>query len=430
MKIGMISLGCAKNLVDSEWILGLLKKDNHEIVDDIAVADAILINTCGFITSAKEEAIKTIFEVLKNKKEDAKVVVLGCLATRYKQELKESIPEVDLIISIDEYDKIGTLLNQLFETKMKKSYDINDRVLSSYLPYAYLKIGDGCSNCCAYCAIPIIRGPYYSYPKEQILNEAKHLIDIGIKELIVIAQDTTRYGKDLYDNYFLEDLLEDIAKLDKTVFIRLLYLYPDRISDKLIDVFNKYSNIFPYFDIPIQHSSNRLLKLMNRTGNKELYRKVINKIRNKVPNAIFRTTLIVGFPHETDDDFNDLQDFVKEIQFDHLGVFTYSREEDTKAYSMKNQVDEKISEDRKNKIMKIQQKISYEKNKKRINQTHLVLIEDYDGNNYYGRSYLYAPDDIDGHVIVKSNKKLCIGDYVLVKIEKAYAYDIEGVAIN
>ena len=300
--------------------------------------------------------------------------------------------------------------------------------MTSYLPYAYLKIGEGCSNCCAYCAIPLIRGPYYSYPKENILKEAHHLINMGIKELVIIAQDTTRYGKDLYTNYFLEDLLEEIAQINPNVYIRLLYLYPDRITDRLIQIFKKYDNIFPYFDIPIQHSSDVLLKAMNRTGNRKIYLDVIQKIKKEIPQAILRTTIIVGFPNETEQDFLDIQEFLKEIEFDHVGIFTYSDEENTKAYELKNKIPKRIANQRKKELLLLQQKISLKKNQNRINQTHLVLIEDYDGNNYYGRSYVYAPDDVDGKVIIKSKKKLFIGDEVLVKITKAYAYDIEGEA--
>lgn len=428
MKIGMISLGCAKNLVDSEWILGMLKKDGHEIVGQIQEADALFINTCGFINDAKKESIQTILEAIQQKKESTYLIVIGCLAKRYKEELQKEIPEIDLIIGVDEYEQIGHLLNQLLHSKLSTTWDINDRVLTSYLPYAYLKIGEGCSNCCAYCAIPLIRGPYYSYPKENILKEAHHLIDMGIKELVIIAQDTTRYGKDLYTNYFLEDLLEEIAQINPNVYIRLLYLYPDRITDRLIQIFKKYDNIFPYFDIPIQHSSDVLLKAMNRTGNRKIYLDVIQKIKKEIPQAVLRTTIIVGFPNETEQDFLDIQEFLKEIEFDHVGIFTYSNEENTKAHELKNKIPKKIANQRKKELLLLQQKISLKKNQNRINQTHLVLIEDYDGNNYYGRSYVYAPDDVDGKVIIKSKKKLFIGDEVLVKITKAYAYDIEGEA--
>ena len=428
MKIGMISLGCAKNLVDSEWILGMLKKDGHEIVGQIQEADALFINTCGFINDAKKESIQTILEAIQQKKESTYLIVIGCLAKRYKEELQKEIPEIDLIIGVDEYEQIGHLLNQLLHSKLSTTWDINDRVLTSYLPYAYLKIGEGCSNCCAYCAIPLIRGSYYSYPKENILKEAHHLINMGIKELVIIAQDTTRYGKDLYTNYFLEDLLEEIAQINPNVYIRLLYLYPDRITDRLIQIFKKYDNIFPYFDIPIQHSSDVLLKAMNRTGNRKIYLDVIQKIKKEIPQAILRTTIIVGFPNETEQDFLDIQEFLKEIEFDHVGIFTYSDEENTKAYELKNKIPKRIANQRKKELLLLQQKISLKKNQNRINQTHLVLIEDYDGNNYYGRSYVYAPDDVDGKVIIKSKKKLFIGDEVLVKITKAYAYDIEGEA--
>lgn len=430
MKIGMISLGCAKNLVDSEWILGMLKKDHHEIVEQVADADAILVNTCGFIDDSKKESIQTILEVSKNKKKDAFLVVIGCLAKRYKEELIQEMPEIDCVIGVDEYATIGSKLNELFHSHLPKSFEKSERMLTSYLPVAYLKIGEGCSNCCTYCAIPLIRGPYHSYAKEDILKEAKQLIAIGIKELVIIAQDTTRYGKDIYSNYHLEHLLEDIANLDSSVYIRLLYLYPDRISEGLIQVFKNHANIFPYFDIPIQHSSNTLLEKMNRTGNKEIYLKVIEKIKKEIPNAIFRTTLILGFPGETKEDFDDVKEFIQIIQFDHLGAFTFSNEEDTKAYFMEPKISKRVANARKKEIMEIQQKISLEKNKKRINQTQLVLIEDYDGNNYYGRSYVYAPDDVDGHVIIKSKRKLFIGDYISVKITKAYAYDIEGEVLD
>lgn len=429
-KIGLISLGCAKNLVDSELILGVFKKANYIISDQIEDSDAIIINTCGFINEAKKESIKTIFEVLQKKKKNSLLIVVGCLAKRYKQELLKEIPEIDLIIGVDEYHNLPTILENKFNNKFS-SLSYENRVLTSFpLPFAYLKIGEGCSNRCAYCAIPLIRGDYYSYPKEVILKEAKRLIDIGIKELVIIAQDTTRYGKDIYKDYYLENLLEDILKLDSNCWVRLLYLYPDRISDNLIQLFSKYPNLLPYFDIPIQHSSQKMLNAMHRSGNKSIYLDVINKIKNKIPNAVFRTTLIVGFPGEDENDFNDLKEFVQEIKFDHLGVFTYSDEENTPSHKFKNKISKKIANQRKKEIMEIQQNISYLNNTKRINQIHDVIIEDFDGNNYYGRSYLYAPDTIDGFVIIKSKQPLTIGTIIKVKIIKAYAYDIEGEVLN
>ena len=427
MKVTFISLGCAKNLVDSEYILGLLRQDRDiTIIDDINDSDAIFINTCGFINDAKQEAIDTIFSVLNEKKENAYVIVIGCLAKRYKKVLQEEIPEIDLIVGVDEYDNIGEQLNNLFNSKLPKTYDPLKRSLSNPLPVAYLKIGEGCSNRCAYCAIPLIRGDYYSYSKDVILKDAQRLISLGKKEIIIIAQDPTRYGKDLYEDYGIEELLEDVAKLDKNTYVRILYLYPDRISDRLIEVFKENSNIMPYFDIPIQHSSNHVLALMKRSGTREKYLEVINKIKKEIPNAILRTTLIVGFPGESKEDFEDLKDFVKEVKFDHLGVFAFSNEEDTEAYSMDNQVDEKIAKAREKEIMQIQKRISLSLNKNRINEIHDVLIEDFDGNNYYGRSYLYAPDAEDGYFIIKSQKNLIIGEYVKVKINAVTAYDVLG----
>lgn len=427
MNVTFISLGCAKNLVDSEYILGLLRQDRDiTIIDDINDSDAIFINTCGFINDAKQEAIDTIFSVLNEKKENAYVIVIGCLAKRYKKVLQEEIPEIDLIVGVDEYGNIGEQLNNLFNSKLPKTYDPLKRSLSNPLPVAYLKIGEGCSNRCAYCAIPLIRGDYYSYSKDVILKDAQRLISLGKKEIIIIAQDPTRYGKDLYEDYGIEELLEDVAKLDKNTYVRILYLYPDRISDRLIEVFKENPNIMPYFDIPIQHSSNHVLALMKRSGTREKYLEVINKIKKEIPNAILRTTLIVGFPGESKEDFEDLKDFVKEVKFDHLGVFAFSNEEDTEAYSMDNQVDEKIAKAREKEIMQIQKRISLSLNKNRINEIHDVLIEDFDGNNYYGRSYLYAPDAEDGYFIIKSQKNLIIGEYVKVKINAVTAYDVLG----
>ena len=427
MNVTFISLGCAKNLVDSEYILGLLRQDTDiKVIDDIANSDAIFINTCGFINDAKQEAIDTIFSALNEKKESAYLIVIGCLAKRYKKVLEEEIPEIDLIIGVDEYDTIGDKLNELFNSKLPKTYDPLKRSLSNPLPVAYLKIGEGCSNKCSYCAIPLIRGDYYSYPKEIILADAKRLISLGKKEIVVIAQDPTRYGKDLYDDYALEDLMQDLANLDKDTYFRVLYLYPDRITDKLIEVFKNNANIMPYFDIPIQHSSNHMLEAMKRSGTREKYLEVIGKIKKEIPNAILRTTLIVGFPGETEEDFIDLKDFISQVEFDHLGVFAFSDEEDTLAYEMENKIPHKIAKKREKEIMKMQQKISLKLNKKRINEIHDVLIEDFDGNNYYGRSYLFAPDAEDGNFIIKSQRNLIIGEFVKVKITDVTAYDVEG----
>lgn len=427
MKITFISLGCAKNLVDTEYILGLLRQDHDiEIIDDISSSDAIFVNTCGFINDAKKEAIDTIFDVVHTKKENAYLIVIGCLAKRYKQVLQEQIPEIDLIVGVDEYDSIGLKINELLKTNLTKTYDPLKRSLSNPLPVAYLKIGEGCSNKCAYCAIPLIRGDYYSYDKNQIIADAKRLILLGKKEIVIIAQDPTRYGKDIYEDYGIEELLDNLAKLDANTYFRILYLYPDRITDKLIDVFKNNQNIMPYFDIPIQHSSNHVLELMKRSGTREKYLERINKIKKEIPNVILRTTLIVGFPGERKEDYENLKDFIKQVQFDHLGVFAFSDEEDTLAHDMTNKIDYKIAKKRERELMKIQKGISLKLNKKRINEIHNVLIEDFDGNNYYGRSYLFAPDAEDGNFIVHSKKELIIGEYVQVKITKITAYDVEG----
>lgn len=426
MKACFISLGCVKNLVDSECILGLLKEGKIEIIDDVKDSDIIFVNTCGFITSAKKESIDTIFSVINEKKDDAYLIVCGCLAKRYKEELEKEIPEIDLIVGVDEYDTLGDKLNELLNLNVSKTFNPLKRSLSNPLPVAYLKIGEGCSNRCAYCAIPLIRGNFVSFKKEDIIEDAKRLIKLGKKEIIVIAQDPTRYGKDLYKDYFLEDLMEDLLKLDDSVYFRVLYLYPDRISFRFVDLFNKYSNFIPYFDIPIQHSSNKMLALMGRSGTREKYLEVINYIKKTIEKPILRTTLIVGFPQESEEDFQDLVDFVKEVKFDHLGVFTYSKEENTPAYSYKGTVNSKTAYLRRKEIMEIQQNISLELNRKRIKEVTQVLIEDFDGKNYYGRNYVFAPDAEDGQVIIKSKKPLIIGQFYFVEITGCTNYDLIG----
>lgn len=426
MKACFISLGCVKNLVDSECILGLLKEGKIEIIDDVKESDIIFINTCGFITSAKKESIDTIFSVINEKKDDAYLIVCGCLAKRYKEELEKEIPEIDLIVGVDEYDTLGEKLNELLNLNVSKTFNPLKRSLSNPLPVAYLKIGEGCSNRCAYCAIPLIRGNFVSFKKEDIIEDAKRLIKLGKKEIIVIAQDPTRYGKDLYKDYFLEELMEDLLKLDDSVYFRVLYLYPDRISFRFVDLFNKYSNFIPYFDIPIQHSSNKMLALMGRSGTREKYLEVVNYIKKTIEKPILRTTLIVGFPQESEEDFKDLVDFVKEVKFDHLGVFTYSKEENTPAYSYKGTVNSKTAYLRRKEIMEIQQNISLELNRKRIKEVTQVLIEDFDGKNYYGRNYVFAPDAEDGQVIIKSKKPLIIGQFYFVEITGCTNYDLIG----
>lgn len=428
-KVGIISLGCAKNLVDSEMILGMLKTSNFEIVNTIEESDVVIINTCGFIDSAKKESIENILDTVKYNR---KVVVCGCLVERYLDELKESIPEVDLWISIKDYYKMNEMIERLFENKI----EVNRispfvRLLSTPNYMAYLRISEGCNNCCAYCAIPLIRGSFRSRPLEDLKLEAKQLADAGIKELVVISQDTTRYGSDLKgQNINIVTLLKALLEFKQFISIRLLYLYPDEISDELIDFIKDNPRIAPYFDIPLQHASDNVLKGMLRRGTEASYQALLDKIREKIPHAVLRTTYIVGFPGETDEDFVELVKFTRKNRFDHMGAFKYSREDGTKSYDYPNQVDEALKVGRLNKIMDVQKKISYEKNKEHIGEVMEGIVISYNPkNNTYGlRSYWNAPDDIDGTITFASKEPLKIGDIVKVKITAAFIYDLYGEA--
>ena len=423
-KVGLISLGCAKNLVDSEIILGMLKKSNFEVVNTIEESDVIIVNTCGFIEASKKESIENILDVISYKK---KTVVTGCLVERYLDELKESIPEVDLWVGVKDYYRLNELLEELLNKEVEiDKFNPFVRLLSTPDYMAYLRISEGCNNCCAYCAIPLIRGHFRSRSKEDVLLEAKLLADRGIKELVLISQDTTRYGTDFKEKYNIVDLLKDLVKFDEFKSIRLLYLYPDEIEDELIDFIADNKKVAPYFDIPFQHSSNPVLKGMLRRGTKEDYQVLIDKIRAKIPNAILRTTYIVGFPGETDDDFVDLIAFTRKNKFDHMGAFKYSREDGTKAYEYPNQVSEELKRARLNKLMDVQKKISYENNKARIGEIMEGIITAYNPstNIYNIRTYWNAPDDIDGTISFKSDKKLKVGEIVKVKISSAFVYDL------
>ena len=428
MKLGMISLGCAKNRIDTELFLGLAKKYNLIITNNMEEADILVVNTCGFIESAKKESIDTILELCDYK--NKKIVVMGCLVERYYDDLVKSIPEVDFYIPIRDYKNLDQLFNQL--TKQDKNYklDYTSRVITTLPHSAYLRIGDGCNNKCAYCAIPLIRGPFKSREFNDIIEEAKYLAKEGIKEITLIAQDTTRYGNDIYDKSCrAEHLLKEIAKINEIKIIRLLYLYPDEITKELIEEIKNNPKVTPYFDIPIQHSSNKLLKAMNRRGTKEEIINLIEYIRKEIPNAIIRSTLIVGFPGETYYDYLDLRDFIIKIKFDRLGIFTYSDEEDTAAYSMDKKVSSKTSEKRYLELMKIQEQISYENNRKYINTFQNCIIDsfDYETNMYVGRNYAYAPDDVDGTIYITSDEELIIGEFYNVKIYDATPYDLLGI---
>lgn len=430
IKVGLISLGCSKNLVDSEIILGALANSKFEVVNTIEDSDVIIVNTCGFIESSKEESIANILDVVKYGK---KVVVTGCLVERYLDELKTSIPEVDLWLPIREYAHFSEKIGSLFaKTTKVKALDPFVRMLSTPSYMAYLRISEGCNNCCAYCAIPLIRGSFKSRPFDDVIKEAKLLAENGIKELVLISQDTTRYGSDFKEEKSIVDLLKEIVKIPEFYSIRLLYLYPDEISDELIDFISKNPKVAPYFDIPFQHSSDPVLKGMLRRGSSKTYQTLIDKIRSKIPHAILRTTYIVGFPGEKDEDFVNLVSFTKKNKFDHMGAFAYSREDGTKAYEYPDQIDEALKKARLNKIMDVQKKISYQNNKARIGEVMEGIVVEYNPTNkVYGlRSYWNAPDDIDGKISFVSSKEHKLGDIVKVKITNAYIYDLFGEVVE
>ncbi len=430
MKVGFISLGCNKNLVDTEKVIALFKNNGYEIVNNQEEAEIIVINTCGFIESAKQEAIDTILEMAEYKKKKCKfLIVMGCLVQRYLTDLEKLIPEVDLYIKYSEYDKLWGKVEKLIndeEIKEKIRFDkIQDRVITTGDNYAYLKIADGCSNRCTYCAIPYIRGPLKSREFEEIIEEAKKLADKGYKEIILTAQDTTKYGIDVYGRPRLAELLAEICKIEKIKWVRFLYAYPETIDDELIKVVKENDKICKYFDIPIQHISNNVLKRMNRKSDGTSIRNLINKLRVEIPEVIIRTTVMVGFPGETATDFEELYSFLKEAKFDKLGAFSYSKEEGTPAARLGEQIHGALKKSRYNKIMKLQQGISKENMQKKLNKEIEVMIEgsSYDGQYYIGRSYMDVPE-IDGIVYVKTNKNLNNGEFVTVKVTKIEEYDL------
>ena len=451
MKVGFVSLGCSKNLIDTEIVIGHFKKHNYEIVNNPEKADIIIINTCGFIESAKEEAINTILEMAEYKKKKCKyLIVIGCLVQRYYKELKKALPEVDLFIKIDEYDYLWEKIEKLIkeniveESKTNTSNKITeirplpmprceeflDRVITTGENFAYLKIGEGCSNRCTYCAIPYIRGPFVSRKMEDIIEEAKMLVKKGIREIIVIAQDTTKYGIDIYGEPKLPELLQKISEIPEVKWIRFLYSYPEGVSDKLIEVVKNNEKICKYFDIPIQHISNRMLKMMNRKTSKEEIEELLAKIRKEIPNVVLRTSLMVGFPGETEQDFKELYEFVQNAKFDKLGTFMYSKEEGTPASRMQNQINGNTKRSRYNKIMKIQQKISNENLQNKIGQEVEVLMENktFDGKYFVGRTKQDVPD-IDGLIYIKNNDKELMNQFVTAKIVDVKEYDLIGKLI-
>ena len=447
MKVGFISLGCSKNLIDTEILIGKFEKNKHKIVNNPEEAEIIVINTCGFIESAKEEAINTILEMAEYKNKNCKyLIVIGCLVQRYYKELKKAIPEIDLLIKIEDYDKIWEKIENLDKKEHKpsenkdkkikqmpmfKKEDFLQRKISTGENYAYLKIGEGCSNMCTYCAIPYIRGLFKSRPIEDIIEEAKKLAKTGIKEIIIIAQDTTKYGMDIYGKPKLAELLQKLCEIKEIKWIRFLYSYPEGITDELIETVKNEEKICKYFDIPIQHISNNILKKMNRKTSKQNIENIIEKIKSKIPNVILRTTLIVGFPGETQKDFEELYEFVKKMKFDKLGVFKYSKEEGTPAATMPNQIHHMTKTARYNKIMKLQKQISKENISKNIGKQYEALIEGQTPDKKYliGRTKLDVPE-IDGVVYIKNNNKNLINKFVKCKIIEVENYDMIAEIVN
>lgn len=430
MKVGFVSLGCAKNLIDSENMMAMLKEEGHEIVGSPKEAEAIIVNTCGFIVSAKTESIQTIFEMASYKeKQLKKLIVCGCLAQRYQEELEKEIPEVDAIIPIRDYDKLADILRPLLGEGDQSLMSKSERVLTGNPWQAYIKISDGCSNHCAYCAIPLIRGEQKSRTIEDIVKEAEFLASVGVKELTLIAQDTTKYGLDNYGEYKLGDLIRAVDKIEEFHWIRVLYMYPDEIVDDVLNAMKESKKVVPYFDIPTQHASTKMLRKMNRRSSKEEVISIVKKIRTMFPNATLRTTLIVGFPQETEEDFEEMLEFLKEIRWDRMGAFTYSKEEDTPAYTMSGEIEQEVMDRRLNELMKVQEEISFEKNKEKIGQTIEVLVEEKEAlkKQYRGRSQADAPDEVDGQVIFTCEKELSMGEFVQVKITDAKDYDLIGV---
>ena len=435
-KISMVSLGCPKNQVDAEMMLYSLKQAGFEICSEEANADAIIVNTCGFIEEAKAEAIENILEAAKYKQDGncKALIVTGCLAERYKDDVTEEIPEVDVCVGIGSNGKIADIVKSAIEGKKqnrygeKKDLDLNGkRILGGYPFSTYLKVADGCDNCCTYCAIPKIRGKMRSRRIEDCIAEAKTLAENGVKELIVVAQDTTAYGTDIYGKPMLSKLLSELCKIDGLKWIRTLYTYPEKITDELLDTIAQEPKLLKYLDMPIQHVNGEILKRMNRKGNKETLTALINKIRAKIPNITLRTTLITGFPGETNEQFSELAQFVKDIRFDRLGCFTYSAEEGTAAAEFDNQIDEQTKVDRMENIMDMQMTIAAEKNEEKIGTTAEVIIEGWDDyiKCYFGRTIYDAPE-VDGKIFFMAKKQHKIGDFVNVRINDCLDYDLLG----
>ena len=437
MNILFISLGCDKNLVDSEVMLGLLDAKGYQMVDDETLADVIVINTCCFIHDAKEESIQTILEMAQYKTEGRlkALIVTGCLAQRYQKEILEEIPEVDAVLGTTSYDKIvETVEEALAGNGHLKLADVDalplvdvKRLVTTGGHYAYLKIAEGCDKHCTYCIIPKIRGNYRSVPMERLLKEAEELAEQGVKELILVAQETTLYGKDLYGEKSLSMLLRELCKINGIRWIRILYCYPEEIDDALIQVMKEEKKICHYLDLPIQHANDTILKRMGRRTSKQQLKKIVRKLRQEIPDIALRTTLITGFPGETQEQHEELMEFVDEMEFDRLGVFTYSPEEDTPAAEMSDQISEEVKQERQAELMELQQDIVFDQAEDMIGQEVLVMIEGKvaDENAYVGRTYKDAPN-VDGLIFINTDEELMSGDFAKVKVTGALEYDLIG----
>ena len=439
IKVGMVSLGCAKNQVDGEMLMASLKNAGFELHDDAALADVAIVNTCGFIESAKQESIDEILELATRKKEGRikKLVVTGCLAERYQEEIHKELPEVDGVFGIGANGDIAELITKMMNEGFTESFPdkenmplCGDRELSTPSYFAYLKIAEGCDNKCTYCAIPMIRGGFRSRTMESIEEEARALVEDGAKELILIAQDTTRYGLDLYGKYSLAELMRRLCRIEKLHWLRVLYCYPDAITDELLDVMAEEEKIVKYIDLPLQHASGKVLKAMNRRGDKESLLALVRKIRTKMPDVTLRTTMITGFPGETEEDFTELAEFVKEAKFERLGCFTYSQEEDTIAGEMEDQIDEEVKEHRAELISESQMIIMERLGERHVGTDIEVLTEGFDryAECWFGRSKMDAPDT-DGKVFFTAEQRPYLGQMVTVHVDEAIDCDLFGVRV-
>lgn len=430
INISLINLGCAKNQVDSEAILSLFDdKEHFSIVTNLEEANIIILNTCAFIHDAETESFDFINDLKNYKDKGAKVIVVGCLVEKYHELLKNQFPYVDVFVGFKDFLNLPSIISKLVHQEITKPYSVFSRIDEPSSFSTYIKISEGCNHNCGYCIIPLLRGKYYSYPFNDIVNYVKDSIAKGIKEFTIIAQDTSYYGKDFKDkNINISLLLRTLDNLDGIEFIRILYLYPNEVDDEFILTVKNSKHIVPYFDLPIQHASTKMLKLMNRNDTYESLISLVKKIKENIPNAILRSTIIVGYPNETEDDIDILKRFLSITKFNHVGVFTFSNEKNTKAYSLNNHLDEKIKELRKMEIIQFQKKISYNLNLEMIGKIFKAIVTDQvDDNTYLVRTTFNAPDDIDGDVYLKTDKKLLLGDVVNVKVTDAYVYDLYSI---